>query len=117
MPAVRIELTTYRLQGGCSTAELSRPRSVIAQPAGCFKKSRLGWQIPPRWCRTRRRLRTLFPGTSLAGAMRAIIAWVVLGLIAGFIASKIVSREGAGCLLDIVLGIVGAFVGGIIFTA
>jgi uncharacterized membrane protein YeaQ/YmgE (transglycosylase-associated protein family) len=40
----------------------------------------------------------------------------VLGLIAGFIASKIVNRQGAGCLLDIVLGIVGAFVGGIIFS-
>jgi uncharacterized membrane protein YeaQ/YmgE (transglycosylase-associated protein family) len=47
----------------------------------------------------------------------SILAWVVLGLIAGFIGSKIVSRQGAGCLLDIVLGIVGAFVGGIIFTA
>jgi uncharacterized membrane protein YeaQ/YmgE (transglycosylase-associated protein family) len=48
--------------------------------------------------------------------MGQIIAWIVLGLIAGFIASKIVHREGAGCLLDIVLGIVGAFVGGFIFT-
>ncbi len=46
----------------------------------------------------------------------SIIGWIVLGLIAGFIASKIVNRSGAGCLLDIVLGIVGAFVGGIIFT-
>ena len=46
----------------------------------------------------------------------SILAWIVLGLIAGFIASKIVNRQGAGCLLDIVLGIVGAFVGGIIFT-
>jgi uncharacterized membrane protein YeaQ/YmgE (transglycosylase-associated protein family) len=46
-----------------------------------------------------------------------ILAWIILGLIAGFIASKIVRREGAGCLLDIVLGIVGAFVGGIIFSA
>jgi uncharacterized membrane protein YeaQ/YmgE (transglycosylase-associated protein family) len=45
-----------------------------------------------------------------------ILAWIVLGLIAGFIASRIVHNEGAGCLLDIVLGIVGAFVGGIIFT-
>ena len=46
----------------------------------------------------------------------SILAWIVLGLIAGFVASKIVNRQGAGCLLDIVLGIVGAFVGGIIFT-
>ena len=46
-----------------------------------------------------------------------ILAWIVLGLIAGFIASKIVKSEGSVCLLDIVLGIVGAFVGGIIFSA
>jgi uncharacterized membrane protein YeaQ/YmgE (transglycosylase-associated protein family) len=45
-----------------------------------------------------------------------ILAWIVLGLIAGFIASRIVHKEGAGCALDIVLGIVGAFVGGIIFS-
>ncbi len=45
----------------------------------------------------------------------SIIAWVVLGLIAGFIASKIVNKSGAGIILDIVLGVVGAFVGGIIF--
>jgi uncharacterized membrane protein YeaQ/YmgE (transglycosylase-associated protein family) len=48
--------------------------------------------------------------------MGQILAWIVLGLIAGFIASKIVHKQGAGCLLDIVLGIVGAFVGGVIFT-
>src|SRR4051794_8649971 len=40
VPAVRIELTTYRLQGVCSTAELCRPRTVIAEPACRFKKSR-----------------------------------------------------------------------------
>jgi uncharacterized membrane protein YeaQ/YmgE (transglycosylase-associated protein family) len=40
----------------------------------------------------------------------------VLGLIAGFIASKIVNKTGAGFFLDIVLGIVGALVGGFIFT-
>lgn len=45
-----------------------------------------------------------------------IIGWLVLGLIAGFIASKIVNRQGSGIILDIVLGIVGAFVGGYIFT-
>jgi hypothetical protein len=45
MPAVRIELTTYRLQGGCSTAELSRLRTVIAETADYFKKSRRGVRI------------------------------------------------------------------------
>jgi uncharacterized membrane protein YeaQ/YmgE (transglycosylase-associated protein family) len=46
----------------------------------------------------------------------SILAWLVLGLIAGFIASKIVNHTGAGMLLDIVLGIVGAMVGGWLFT-
>lgn len=40
------------------------------------------------------------------------LAWIVLGLIAGFIGSKIVNRRGEGLLLDIILGIVGAVVGG-----
>jgi uncharacterized membrane protein YeaQ/YmgE (transglycosylase-associated protein family) len=44
-----------------------------------------------------------------------IIGWIVLGLIAGFIASKIVNREGSGIILDIVLGVIGAFVGGWLF--
>jgi uncharacterized membrane protein YeaQ/YmgE (transglycosylase-associated protein family) len=47
----------------------------------------------------------------------SILGWIVLGLIAGWIASKIVNRTGEGFFLDIVLGIVGAFVGGIVFTA
>jgi uncharacterized membrane protein YeaQ/YmgE (transglycosylase-associated protein family) len=41
----------------------------------------------------------------------------VLGLISGFVASKLVNRTGEGVLLDIVLGIVGAFVGGWLFNA
>ncbi len=46
----------------------------------------------------------------------SVLAWIILGLIAGFIASKIVNSSGQGVLLDIVLGIVGAVVGGYIFT-
>jgi len=46
----------------------------------------------------------------------SIIAWIVLGLIAGFIASKIVNKQGEGIILDIVLGVVGAVVGGWLFT-
>jgi uncharacterized membrane protein YeaQ/YmgE (transglycosylase-associated protein family) len=46
----------------------------------------------------------------------SILAWLVLGLIAGFIASKIINRTGEGVLLDIVLGIVGAIVGGFVFN-
>jgi uncharacterized membrane protein YeaQ/YmgE (transglycosylase-associated protein family) len=47
----------------------------------------------------------------------SIIVWIVLGLIAGFIASKLVNKSGDGMLLDIVLGIVGATVGGWLFNA
>jgi len=46
-----------------------------------------------------------------------IIAWIFVGLIAGFLASKVVNRTGEGFLRDIILGIVGALVGGWIFNA
>jgi uncharacterized membrane protein YeaQ/YmgE (transglycosylase-associated protein family) len=46
-----------------------------------------------------------------------VIGWIVLGLIAGFIGSKIVNRTGEGLVLDIVLGIVGALVGGFLFNS
>lgn len=45
----------------------------------------------------------------------SFIGWIILGLIAGFIASKIVNRQGEGFSLDIILGIVGAVVGGWVF--
>lgn len=43
-----------------------------------------------------------------------IIAWIVLGLIAGFIASQLVNKSGEGLLGDIILGIIGAVVGGFV---
>ena len=46
----------------------------------------------------------------------SILGWIVLGLIAGFIGSKIVNKQGEGLILDIVLGIVGAVVGGFLFA-
>lgn len=46
----------------------------------------------------------------------SILAWLLLGLIAGFIASKIVNKNGEGLLLDIVIGIVGALIGGSLFN-
>lgn len=47
----------------------------------------------------------------------SVLAWIVLGLIAGFIASKLYTGSGQGVLMDIVLGIVGAVAGGYLFTA
>jgi uncharacterized membrane protein YeaQ/YmgE (transglycosylase-associated protein family) len=46
----------------------------------------------------------------------SILAWVVLGLIAGFIGSKLVNKTGEGVILDVVLGVVGAVVGGWLFS-
>jgi uncharacterized membrane protein YeaQ/YmgE (transglycosylase-associated protein family) len=46
----------------------------------------------------------------------SFISWILLGLVAGFIGSKIVNSQGQGLLLDIVLGIVGAIVGGFLFS-
>lgn len=43
-----------------------------------------------------------------------IVAWVVLGLVAGYVASLLVNSRGAGVVMDVILGIVGAVVGGLI---
>ena len=47
----------------------------------------------------------------------SFLAWIVLGLIAGFVGSKLVNHRGEGFFLDIILGIVGAVVGGWLFSA
>jgi uncharacterized membrane protein YeaQ/YmgE (transglycosylase-associated protein family) len=47
----------------------------------------------------------------------SVIGWIVLGLISGFIASKIINKTGEGMIIDIVLGVVGAVVGGFLFNA
>jgi uncharacterized membrane protein YeaQ/YmgE (transglycosylase-associated protein family) len=46
----------------------------------------------------------------------SFVAWIILGLIAGFIGSKLVNKRGDGLILDIVLGVVGAIVGGWLFN-
>jgi uncharacterized membrane protein YeaQ/YmgE (transglycosylase-associated protein family) len=46
-----------------------------------------------------------------------VISWIILGLIAGFIASKIVNKTGSGLTMDIALGVVGAIVGGYLMDA
>ncbi len=46
----------------------------------------------------------------------SILAWIVLGLVAGFIGSKLVNKTGSGLILDIVLGVVGAVAGGFLFN-
>jgi len=47
----------------------------------------------------------------------SLIGWIVFGLVTGFVASKIVNKRGEGCILNVVLGIVGAVVGGFLFSS
>ena len=47
----------------------------------------------------------------------SLVGWILFGLITGFIGSRVVNRRGEGCVLNIALGIVGACVGGFIFTS
>jgi uncharacterized membrane protein YeaQ/YmgE (transglycosylase-associated protein family) len=46
----------------------------------------------------------------------SFIAWIILGLLAGFIGSKLVNKRGEGIILDVLLGVVGAVVGGWLFN-
>jgi uncharacterized membrane protein YeaQ/YmgE (transglycosylase-associated protein family) len=50
------------------------------------------------------------------GAQRGFIAWIVIGLLAGWIAGKLTRGRGFGCIVNVVLGLIGAIVGGWIFT-
>jgi len=47
---------------------------------------------------------------------RGIIGWLLIGLIAGWLAGKIARGRGFGCIADIVLGIIGSFIGGWVFV-
>jgi uncharacterized membrane protein YeaQ/YmgE (transglycosylase-associated protein family) len=47
----------------------------------------------------------------------SFIAWIILGLIAGFIGSKLVNKRGEGVVLDIILGVIGAVAGGWLFNS
>ena len=46
----------------------------------------------------------------------SILAWIFLGLISGFLGSRIVNHQGSGILGDILVGVVGAVLGGVIFN-
>jgi uncharacterized membrane protein YeaQ/YmgE (transglycosylase-associated protein family) len=50
------------------------------------------------------------------GPYMGVISWIILGLIAGFIGSKIVNKTGEGLIVDVILGIVGAVIGGYLFN-
>jgi uncharacterized membrane protein YeaQ/YmgE (transglycosylase-associated protein family) len=50
------------------------------------------------------------------GLLMSILVWLVVGLVAGFLASKVVNKHGEGLIRDIILGLVGSLVGGFIFN-
>jgi uncharacterized membrane protein YeaQ/YmgE (transglycosylase-associated protein family) len=71
-------------------------RSELLQPIGLVAMANPLHELSGRWT-------------------MSLFVWIVLGLLAGFIASHIVNRHGEGIVLDILLGIVGAIVGGWLF--
>ena len=50
------------------------------------------------------------------GWQHGLIGWILIGLIAGWLAGKISRGQGYGCITDIILGLVGSIVGGWIFV-
>jgi uncharacterized membrane protein YeaQ/YmgE (transglycosylase-associated protein family) len=47
---------------------------------------------------------------------RSLLGWILIGLLAGWLAGKIARGRGFGCIGDIVLGLIGSVIGGWIFT-
>jgi uncharacterized membrane protein YeaQ/YmgE (transglycosylase-associated protein family) len=50
------------------------------------------------------------------GWPNSLLSWLLLGLIAGWLAGKVSRGEGFGCIADIILGLIGSVVGGWVFT-
>lgn len=47
---------------------------------------------------------------------RGLIGWIIIGLLAGWLAGKLARGRGYGCITDIILGLIGSLLGGWIFT-
>ncbi|MCU1340992.1 MAG: GlsB/YeaQ/YmgE family stress response rane protein [Candidatus Acidoferrum typicum] len=47
---------------------------------------------------------------------QSFVAWLLIGLIAGWLAGKVSRGRGFGCIADILIGLIGALLGGWIFT-
>jgi len=47
---------------------------------------------------------------------RGLVGWLLIGLVAGWLAGKIARGRGFGCIADIFLGLIGSFIGGWVFT-
>lgn len=70
----------------------------------------------------------LFPSTALAAwifqervytvgvSSRGVLGWIIIGLLAGWLAGHLTRGRGFGCVVDVILGLIGAVIGGWIFT-
>ena len=99
------------------TPGLAQPRAYCGQYwESCPLHSATGFLYTNRACETR--VPQSLKDESAKGdqGTMSFIAWIILGLIAGFIGSKLVNRRGEGIFLDILLGVVGALVGGWLFN-
>jgi uncharacterized membrane protein YeaQ/YmgE (transglycosylase-associated protein family) len=67
------------------------------------------------WCLLTAADQAINPAFAEEGMITQFFIWVLLGLISGFIASKLINKRGEGFFLDIILGVIGAFIGGWLF--
>ena len=58
----------------------------------------------------------LFQGGIYVEMSHGFIAWIIIGLLAGWIAGHLTRGRGFGCVVDVILGLIGAVLGGWIFT-
>jgi uncharacterized membrane protein YeaQ/YmgE (transglycosylase-associated protein family) len=109
-------------------AALNRQTRAPSRPLASAIATHRG-QINPAWSRLPRGFGWLAPCEAreqnrrasrarahVCGGTMSIIGWIVLGLISGFIASKVMNKSGEGFILDVLLGVVGALVGGFLFN-
>lgn len=47
----------------------------------------------------------------------SILAWIVIGGLAGWVASLIMSTENNGIITNVIVGVIGGFIGGFVFSA
>ena len=90
----------------------------VGEPPALENAIHFAWVLYTYSASGRASIRTVWRARQLEREDRSMsfIAWIILGLIAGFIGSKLVNRRGEGFVVDVVLGVVGAVVGGWLFN-
>ena len=112
-----IRTKTQKMVNRSTCQKVGAPQGFDIEPARISNQDACGTIIRSRFAGTVIRQVRGAPFSQVSRCVMSIIGWIILGLIAGFIASKIVDKTGQGFFMDLVLGIVGAIVGGFIFSA